>query len=162
MRLAVVVVDVRSAQNVGSIFRSADAFGVEKVVLAGISPYPEIANDSRLPHVRAQATKMIAKSALGAEQTVKFEYVSTALAAVESLKKQGYKLVALEQHPGSITLDKLQKSNPLAIIVGNELTGLTGDVLNNCYVVAEIPMHGNKESLNVAVAAGIAMYCLSS
>lgn len=141
----VLVLDnVRSRFNVGSIFRTADGAGVEKIYLCGITPAP--------PHSR------IAKVALGAEKFVAFESISTTWRVLKKLKDNGYNIVALEQTKKSINYFEYKPKFPVALVLGNEVKGLSKDILKYCDEFIEIPMRGKKESLNVSVAGGIVMY----
>ena len=146
--------DMRSALNVGAILRTADAVGVSKVYLTGYTPRPT--------DTFGRIQKDIAKSALGAETWVPWEYKKTLLPLVRTLKKQNFTIVALEQDEKSVDYRKIniskQKARKIAIILGPEVTGLPRNVLNICDIIAEIPMHGKKESLNVSVAAGVALF----
>jgi 23S rRNA (guanosine2251-2'-O)-methyltransferase len=143
--------DIRSALNVGAILRTADAVGVEKVYLTGYTPRP---TDSF-----GRVQKDIAKSALGAETWVPWEYKKTLVPLVRTLKKQGFTVIALEQDKKSVDYRKINISKlKVAIILGPEVTGLSRAALNECDIIAEIPMHGKKESLNVSVAAGVALF----
>lgn len=152
---------MRSAHNVGAIFRSADAFGVSKIILTGITPYPKTENDARLPHVSDKAQQMIAKTALGAENSVPFEYIKDPVQAIIKLKTAGYKIYALEQTEQSVGISVFKPQFPCALVVGSEVAGVSRTLLDISDEVLEIPMQGRKESLNVAVAAGIALYQLS-
>jgi len=147
----VVVENIRSAENVGSLFRTADALGIQKIFLCGITPIP-------ISIGRKPGTDKIAKTALGAEQTVAWEYASQTWRVAEQLKRKGVRVVALEQSPKSIALQKFEPKFPLALALGNEVNGVSSAVLKRCDNVVEIPMRGQKESLNVAVAFGIAAY----
>ena len=138
--------DIRSRENVGSIFRTADAAGVAKIYLCGITPTP--------PHDK------ISKTALGAEKYVPWEYHKQAWRLLEKLKKDGINIVALEQTKGSEGLFKFKPKFPLALVVGNEVSGISPKILKYCDKKISIPMYGKKESLNVAVAAGVALYKL--
>jgi len=144
--------DIRSALNVGAILRTADAIGVSKVYLTGYTPRPT--------DTFGRVQKDIAKAALGAETWVSWEYKKTLLPLVRSLKKQNFTIVALEQDPKSVDYRKvkLPKNNKIVIILGPEVIGLSKPILNECDNVAEIPMYGKKESLNVSVAAGVALF----
>ena len=144
--LIVVLDHVRSAHNVGAVFRTADAFRMEAVYLCGITSTP--------PDTE------IHKTALGAEDTVAWQYYEETVASVQELKNQGYILCALEQTEGSVALadfipDKAQK---YAIIVGHEVKGVQQNVLDLCDVCLEIPQFGVKHSLNVSVAVGIVLW----
>lgn len=146
-RFPVIVVldDIRSLYNVGSIFRSADAFRVQQLVLTGFTPTPP--------------RKEIAKTALGADTTVPWIYVPTAAEAVTSLRANGTRVLAVELTEGALPIGELGTGNrELALVLGNELSGVKQDVLDLCDDAVMIPMFGVKHSLNVAVAAGIAMY----
>jgi len=115
-------------------------------------------DDSRLPHIAKKAHKAIAKTALGAEETVTWRHADTLLEAKTILHKEGYKLVALEQSDASTDLRAMQKRGNVAIVVGREVEGLDGVELGLCDEIYEIAMTGSKESFNVSVAAGIALY----
>lgn len=142
--------DIRSAINVGAIFRTADAVGIDKVYLVGVTPRPT--------DQYGRVQKDIAKSALGAETWIQWEYKETLLPLVKSLKKKGYEVVALEQDEKSIDYRKYKKTAKMAFILGPEVTGLDKKILKNCDKIVEIPMHGKKESLNVSVACGVALF----
>ncbi|MDD3888121.1 MAG: RNA methyltransferase [Patescibacteria group bacterium] len=143
-KFVLVLDNIRSRYNVGSIFRTADGAGINKIYLGGITPAP--------PHPR------IAKVALGAEKFVAFESVSTTWRALKKLKDNGYNIVALEQTDKSINYFGYKPRFPIALVLGNEVAGLSKDILKYCDEFVEIPMKGKKESLNVSVAAGILMY----
>ena len=146
--LVVVTDNVRSMHNIGSIFRTADAFLVEEIVLGGISGTP--------PHPE------ITKTALGAENTVKWRHVEDTLAEIEKLKKEGVKICVLEQVNGSIPLQEFKRrpGERLALVVGNEVEGVSQQIVDKADYVLEIPQHGTKHSLNVSVSAAIALYAL--
>lgn len=156
-KMAVILGDIRSTHNVGSILRTADGFGVDEVFYAGYTPYPAQKNDARLPHIKNKITKQIAKTALGAENTPSHIYKTT-LGAITAAKKAGYKVAALEQSPTSSTLQSFAPKNNVALLLGNEVDGISSEILKQCDVILEIPMWGAKESFNVSVAAGIALY----
>ena len=142
--------DIRSAINVGAIFRTADAVGIDMIYLVGCTQRP---NDQ---YGRIQ--KDIAKSALGAETWIKWEYKEKLVPLIKKLKKEGYEIVALEQSEKSIDYRKYKKPLKMAFILGPEVIGLDKKVLKICDKVVEIPMHGKKESLNVSVATGVALF----
>jgi len=142
--------DIRSAINVGAIFRTADAVGIDKIYLVGCTPRPT--------DQFGRIQKDISKSALGAETWIKWEYKETILPLIRNLKKQGYEIVALEQDKKSIDYRKYKKPSKMAFILGPEVTGLDKKILKVCDRVVEIPMHGQKESLNVSVACGVALF----
>lgn len=144
--MIVVLDNVRSALNVGSIFRSCDAFGVDEILLCGISAVPP--------------SREIHKTALGAELTVPYLYFETTVEAVQWLKDEGFEVIAVEQCENSIKLDDYNVgSNHLqAYVLGNEVDGVSADVLAMCDYVVEIEQVGLKKSLNVSVAAGIVLF----
>ena len=140
--------DIRSMENVGSIFRTADAAGVTKIYLCGITPRPP--------------RKEIDKAAVGAVDFVDWEYVEDIKILISNFKKEGIGVIALEQNERSIQYSKFnnQYSSGLALIVGNEVDGISQEILDICDQIIEIPMYGQKNSLNVAVATGIALFGL--
>ena len=153
--------NIRSAHNVGSIFRTAEGFGVKKIILSGYTPYPVVPNDPRLPHISAKSTTQIAKTALGAEKLVDFEYSNNLFETIEHLRSQDYALTALEQAPNSLKLQDFNAPPRIAILIGEEVHGITPDLLSLADHIVEIPMFGHKESFNVSVATGIILYRLA-
>lgn len=145
-KLIVILDNIRSRENVGSIFRTADAAGVEKIYLCGITPCP--------PHTK------ISKTALGAEKTVAWGYYKQTWRLMEEFKKDKINIVALEQTKDAIDIFKFKPPTrtPLVLVLGNEVRGLSSKILKYCDKKIAIPMYGEKESLNVAVAFGIAVY----
>jgi tRNA G18 (ribose-2'-O)-methylase SpoU len=148
--------NIRSVHNVGSVFRTADGAGFEKIYLCGVTPLPT----DRFGKLRND----FAKTALGAEKKVQWEHVSSTVRILNSLKKKGWYIVALEQAKGSVSyrkakISKKQKEKT-ALVVGNEVEGIPKSVLKYADMVIEIPMRGTKESLNVSVSFGIAAYTL--
>lgn len=144
--LVVVLDDVRSMHNVGSVLRTADAFRLEAVCMCGITGTP--------PHPE------IHKTALGAEDSVEWHYFKNATEAVEQLKAQGAEVLAVEQAEGSTMLHNF-RPNPAqryAIVVGNEVKGVHQEVIDQCHACLEIPQRGTKHSMNVSVATGIVIY----
>lgn len=160
-KLILVAHNIRSTHNIGSLLRTADGFGVGEVILSGYSPYPEEKNDSRLPHIYRRLTKQINKTALGAETTVKWRHISDLANYLQKLKKQGYTVCALEQAKGSVNLADYMPGDKIALVAGSETSGLDSAVLDLADTCLEIPMAGQKESFNVAVAVAIALYALS-
>lgn len=149
-KIALLLHNIRSAHNVGSIFRSADAAGVSRVYLSGYTPAPE----DRFKRVQ----KNIAKTALGAETFVAWEHRSAPTAIIEKLSADGWKIVGVEQDPHSIDYRNFKPRGPTLFIMGNEVRGLSKELRSHCDRLIEIPMHGAKESLNVSVAAGIILF----
>lgn len=144
--VVVVLDDVRSMSNVGSIFRTCDAFNVEKLVLCGITGTP--------PH------REIQKTALGATESVEWEYEPDILDAVQRLAGQGYETVVVEQCRSSVGPEKLKEltAGKLCLVLGNEVTGVREEIIRLCRMAIEIPQEGTKHSLNVSVAAGIVLW----
>jgi len=144
--LIVVLDNVRSMNNVGSVFRTADAFRLEAVYLCGITAVPP--------------NPEIHKTALGAEESVTWYYFRDTKDATDDLKKQGYLLYAVEQAEGSISLNelKLQSNKKYALILGHEVKGVQQEIVNKCDYCVEIPQYGTKHSLNVSVAGGIVLW----
>lgn len=162
MQISVVAIDVRSCHNVGSILRTCEALGVKRFMACGYTPYPELNEDTRPPNIIRKQSKAIQKTALGAEQKIEILHYENARLCIDSLKENNYEVIALEQATKSINLADFNPSkNKLAILLGNELDGLSNEVLKMCDAITEIPMLGDKESLNVAVAAGICIYKFS-
>jgi tRNA G18 (ribose-2'-O)-methylase SpoU len=144
--LCVVLNNIRSLHNVGTIFRTADGAGVEKIWLCGITGYPPQGG--------------IAKTALGAEDHVPWEYREDVLDLLRDLKKAGYQIVLLEQMQGSVSHDVFKAKPPVCLVVGNEVEGVTESLQTLSDAAIEIEMDGIKNSLNVAVAFGVAVYHL--
>ena len=157
--IIVIAHNIRSTHNIGAIFRTCEGFGVSKIIVSGYSPYPKTVNDKRLPHIADKLTLQIHKTALGAETMVPFEYQEKP--DIESLKQQGYIIVGLEQDVRSIMLNDYNVPPKIALLLGEEVEGITSDMRELCDDLIEIPMVGKKESFNVSVAAGIALYALS-
>lgn len=148
--IILIIHNVRSAYNVGSMFRTAEAAGVSKIYLTGYTPQPV----DRFGRKR----KDVAKPALGAEDLVPWDYYTHISSLIKKLKKEGYFIVALEQSPKSVDYKKVKPKEKTALIVGNEVRGLSKTILDRCDVIVQIPMKGKKESLNVSVALGIALF----
>jgi len=148
MPIVVVLDHVRSCNNVGSIFRTSDAMLVRKICLCGITATPP--------------DKEIHKTALGAENSVEWEYFTTTEEAVEILRQKGYSIIAIEQVEGSISLNDYLPApdEKLALIFGNEVKGVQQEVVNLCDKTIEIPQFGTKHSFNIAVSAGIVLWDL--
>lgn len=152
--IIIVLDNIRSAYNVGSVFRTADAFPVQAIYLCGISCYP--------PH------KEITKTALGAENTVAWKYFKTTADAIKEIKESGYKIYAVEQAEESIMLNKTSPLRPspsgaglgrgIALIFGHEVNGVQQEIIDLCDGCIEIPQGGTKHSLNIAVSAGVVLW----
>ncbi len=144
--------NIRSLHNVGSIFRTADAAGIRKIYLTGYTPAPT----DRFGKIRPE----IAKTALGAEHTVEWQKYHDIGVLLKKLKKEKIRLIAAEQNSKAINYRKFKPSFPLSLIFGNEVRGISFQVLKKCDKIIEIPMKGGKESLNVSVSAGIILFSL--
>lgn len=149
--VACILEDVRSLWNVGSIFRTSDGAGVEKIFLCGVTGCPP--------------RKEIAKTSLGAENTIPWEYASGTVAVLSSLRERGFQILGLERNSVSRLLSAVIAEGllkkPICMVVGNEVTGLSAETLALCHFLGHLPMRGHKESLNVAVAYGIAIYSVT-
>ncbi len=159
-RIALIVHDVRSAHNVGSVLRTADGLGIEKVYLSGYTPYPKAKNDSRLPHIADAVARRIRKTALGAEKFVPWQHVSDIVTLIQRLKRTGFTLIALEQTSKARDIAAFKSNKDIALIVGEETKGLPDKIIKLSDLQLQIPMLGQKESFNVSVAAAIALYHL--
>jgi tRNA G18 (ribose-2'-O)-methylase SpoU len=146
-RFVLLLPNIRSAHNVGAMFRTSDGAGVEKIYLSGYTPRP--------PHPRLD------KVSLGAEKWVPWEYVKQPGRLLKEFKMAGYNIVALEQTKKSVNIYSWKPTFPLVLILGNEKTGVSKSLLKYCDTEVEIPMRGKKTNLNVSVAGGIAMYHIS-
>ena len=154
--MVVILYNIRSGHNVGSIFRTADALRVEKMYLVGYTPAP--IDEFLQPHAP------VVKVSLGAEKSVPWEKSQDIFALLRDLKKRGFRIYALEQDPRSMPYNNVKLSNKelsySAVILGEELRGIPGEILDMSDIILEIPMLGKKESLNVSVAFGIVAFSL--
>ncbi|MAU36942.1 MAG: RNA methyltransferase [Flavobacteriales bacterium] len=143
--ITIVLDNVRSALNVGSVFRTADAFLIENIILCGITSTPP--------------SKEIRKTALGATNSVNWSYEENTINALSKLKKDGYHIIGIEQVNKSLKLNNYTfQKKPIAIVMGNEINGVAENVINICEEVLEIPQYGTKHSLNVSVTTGIVIW----
>src|SRR3989344_3549065 len=142
--------NIRSLHNVGAIFRTAEGLGVKKIYLTGYTPEPH--------DIFGKLRKDFAKTALGAEKYIEWEKLRYIAVLIKRLKKDGFQIVAMEQSKKSVNLGKFRPRKSIALILGNEVRGVPKPILQKCDKIIEIPMRGKKESLNVSVAAGIALY----
>ena len=140
----VVCDNIRSLENIGSIFRTADAIGVTRIFLCGISGQPP--------------NHKISKTALGAEKTIPFEHCKQTWRLIEKLKKENVQIIALEQHKKAVPYTSVKPIAPVALVIGNEVKGISKKVLDQAHTIIYLPMKGTKESLNVSVAFGVAGY----
>jgi tRNA G18 (ribose-2'-O)-methylase SpoU len=143
--ITIILDNVRSALNVGSVFRTSDAFLINKIILCGITAIPP--------------NKEIRKAALGSTESVAWEYAENTIDIIENLKKEGCYVIAIEQTANSNSLDKFNLPNqPLAIVLGHEVNGVSQEAIDKCNEVIEIPQFGTKHSLNISVATGIVVW----
>lgn len=156
--VVVIAHNIRSIHNVGAILRTCDGFDVQTVLFSGYTPYPKQANDIRLPHIADKITRDMHKTALGAESSVENRHIDDLDAEVTHLKAGGYRLVGLEQAAQSVSLVDYHPHEKIALLLGEERFGLTPELISLCDDIVEIPMSGHKESFNVSVATGIALY----
>lgn len=150
--------NLRSVHNVGSLLRTAEGLGVEKVILSGYTPHPAHFNDRRLPHESAKITAQIHKTALGAEESVTWEHHADLLPVISHLQKKGFMVAVVEQTPDARELPKYHPPQKIAVIVGREVEGVESEIIAACDLALEIPMFGKKESFNVVQAAAMALY----
>lgn len=160
--LVIIAHNIRSTHNVGSLMRTAEGLGVEKLYITGYTPYPKLVSDTRLPHLAEKTHAQICKTALGAEILLPWEHISDVHTVITELRSQGYTIAGLEQTPGSTLLPSFRSPDKLALVLGSEVTGIDTEILGAFDYCLEIPMAGQKESFNVVEAATMVMYqCLS-
>lgn len=157
-QIVLIIHNVRSAHNVGSLLRTADGLGVDMVIISGYSPYPVAENDPRLPHLAQKTANQIAKTALGAEKSVAWRKIDDLDEAIRELATGGFTIVALEQTKPAIPLNSYSPPDKIVLLVGNEITGIDERLLEMANSHLMIPMLGDKESFNVAAAAAMALY----
>ena len=150
MKKIIVLDNIRSVHNVGSIFRTADAAGIGMIYLCGYTPQPV----DRFGRTRAD----FAKVSLGAEETIEWKYFKNTTEAQKELKENNFTIIAIEQAENSVDYKKVKVLGKTAFVFGNEPNGISKEVLDKCDIIAEIPTRGEKESLNVSVSAGIALF----
>ena len=147
--IVIILDNVRSAHNVGSVFRTSDAFLIEKIMLCGICPVPP--------------KNEIRKTALGATESVDWQYFNDSTDCIKGLKEKGYTIISIEQADNAIDLNNysIEKSRKIALVFGNEVNGVSDKIINLSDSVIEIPQHGTKHSFNVSVSVGIVLWDLS-
>lgn len=151
--------NLRSCHNIGSLLRTAEGLGVQKVYLTGYTPYPTgQAGDTRLPHLALKITKQIHKTALDAENQVPWQQVDQVETVLNDLRNSGFQIMAVEQADTSIPLPNFEVPQKIALLMGREVEGVEPEVLAQCDGALEIPMFGKKESFNVVQAAAMALY----
>ena len=142
--IVIVLDNIRSAHNVGSIFRTSDAFLIKKIILCGITPTPP--------------SNEIRKSALGSTNSVEWVKEEETGIAINQLKKEGYYIVGVEQVEKATEIQKFQNNKPIALVFGHEVNGISQEIIDTCDEIIEIPQYGTKHSLNISVCAGIVMW----
>lgn len=161
-RIILVLNNIRSIHNVGSILRTAEALGLKEIVYSGYTPYPEVENDERILHLRNKISRAINKTSLDAEYNLKHIIVQDINSYLIDMKNQGFLICSLEQYSGSIKLNNFKNNSDLILVLGNEVNGVDKDILKISDFIIEIPQKGKKESLNVVQAAAIAIYSLTN
>lgn len=160
LEITLVLENLRSIHNVGSVLRTCDGLGVENVIYIGTTPFPRLTNDPRLPFQADKQTTQLHKTALGAEKTIHGTYFPDTKSFLHSRRRTDI-LVSLEQTEQSKELSVAEfNADHIFLVVGNEVDGVSHEILNVSQTVLEIPMHGKKESLNVEVATAICIYQL--
>jgi 23S rRNA (guanosine2251-2'-O)-methyltransferase len=160
--VVLIVHNVRSTHNVGSLLRSADGFGISHVYLTGYTPYPKKDNDERLPHIADKLQRQINKTALGADKNIAWSQSDEIAQVINDLKTKGFLIAALEQTKIAADLGSFKSKGKIALIVGNEIDGIDAQTLGQADIHLQIPMRGKKESFNVAIAGSIALYKFAS
>lgn len=150
--------DIRSTHNVGSLFRTAECLGVSHIYLSGYTPYPVMDDDERLPHIRNKLQAQIDKTALGTTHLVDWSHCAHISDVIKMVKENGYALVGLEQHDTSVQLPDWNPPSKIALLIGREVEGIDSSILLQCDFTVEIPQFGKKESLNVVQATAMALY----
>ncbi len=150
--------NLRSCHNVGSLLRTAEGLGIAEVYFTGYTPYPRNDGDERMPHLAAKIGHQIHKTALGAEDLVKWQHQEDISTLIAELKAKGFTVAAIEQAARATLLPQFAPPKQLALIVGREVEGVEQEVLEICDCLLEIPMFGKKESFNVVQAAAMALY----
>lgn len=158
--IVLLVHDIRSCHNVGSLLRTAEGLGVAKVYFSGYTPYPTEPTDSRLPYIHQKLTKQIHKTALGAEIAQPWEHVDSAAVLIAELRSNGFTVLGLEQSCTSTSLPTYEAPGKVALLLGREVEGVSEELLKLVDETLEIPMYGTKESYNVVQAAAMALYQL--
>lgn len=156
--IVLLVHDIRSTHNVGSLLRTAEGLGVAHVYFSGYTPFPLSDTDPRLPHLAAKIDMQIQKTALGAEHMVPWSVEPDISKTITDLQSSGFTVVALEQTADSILLPDYRPPEKVAVVLGREVEGISQEILGLCDVALEIPMFGKKESFNVVQAAAMTLY----
>ena len=156
-RIVIIAHNLRSTYNVGSLLRTAEGLGALDIYLTGYTPYPLLADDTRLPHISKKIDAQICKISLGAEKLVNVTHSEDIFPLIQALKDDGFLVAALEQNTNSSSLEEFHPPDKLAIIIGREVEGIEAEILGQCDLILEIPMFGKKESFNVIQATAMAL-----
>jgi len=159
-RIVVVAHNLRSAHNVGSVMRTGEVFAVDTLHVTGFTPYPQHPGDERDPILAARQTRRLAKAAAGAERTMPWKRHDDVQELLDALRADGFTVVGLEIDPNAVGLGDYRPDTQVALVLGDEVRGISPELRAQCDVLLQIPMYGRKSSLNVSVAAGIALYAL--
>lgn len=157
-KIILIAHNLRSCHNVGSLLRTAEGLGIEKVYLTGYTPYPIKKDDDRLPHIAKKLNEQIRKTALGAEGSAIWAQNNDVNETIQALKRDGYAITALEQTDDSMMMPDWTPADKTALIIGRETDGIEPEILSQSDLKVEIPMFGAKESFNVVQAAAMALY----
>lgn len=157
-KIVVIAHDIRSIHNIGSLVRTSEGMGVEKLYITGFSPYPRLEKDDRLPHIVTKIQKNLDKTSLGADKSLSWEYHPDVVRLLAELKNEGYTICALEQTASALSLPTYAPSDKVAILLGREVEGIDESLIAKSDIQVVIPMFGKKESYNVVQAAAIALY----
>jgi 23S rRNA (guanosine2251-2'-O)-methyltransferase len=158
--IVVIAHNLRSVYNVGALLRTAEVFAAKKVYVTGFTPYPTYPGDSRDAKLQAQQTRQMAKAAAGAERMMPFTREPDVHALLDALHEQGFAVAGLEVDPQAVALDDYRPPHRVALLLGDEVRGIEEPLRHRCDLLLQIPMFGRKDTLNVSVAAGIALYSL--
>lgn len=158
--ILVIAHNLRSVYNVGALLRTAEVFAVDKVYVTGFTPYPTHRGDTRDAGLQTQQTRQMAKSAAGAERTMPFAHQPDVHGLIDTLHEQDYTVAGLEIDQEAVALGDYRPPSRIALLLGDEVRGIETSLRKRCDLLLQIPMFGRKDSLNVSVASGIALYSL--
>ena len=154
--------NLRSIHNVGSLMRSGEVFAVEKVYVTGFTPHPSYPGDQRDTKLQEKQTRRMSRASAGAEETMPLEHHADIHALLASLRTAGYTVAGLEIDPAALRIGRYPAGQRVALVLGDEVNGIDPELREACDVLLQIPMYGDKSSLNISVAVGIALYSLQA
>lgn len=154
--------NLRSIHNVGSLLRSSEVFAVEKVYVTGFTPHPSYPGDQRDTKLQEKQTRRMSRASAGAEETMPLEHHADIHALLASLRTAGYTVAGLEIDPAALGIGRYPAGQRVALVLGDEVNGIDPELREACDVLLQIPMYGDKSSLNISVAVGIALYSLQA